>query len=140
MGWSGKNSNPLIEVVASTALYLQAVGWYWMKGKRVLLVESGRFIGGVIHRLFALEDKLTVREVRPCSPRELLRAVSEYQPDVVVMDDTQQVSYLNYLLCSLQNCAALRIVVVNANSNQVEVYYKQKVPVMNTADLFAVIQ
>ena len=111
-----------------------------MKEKRVLLVESGRFIGGVIHRLFALEDKLTVREICPKSPRELLREVNSYLPDVVVLDDTQQVNYLNYLLCSLPTCARLRIVVVNANSNQVEVYYKQQVPVMNTADLFAVIQ
>jgi chemotaxis response regulator CheB len=100
-----------------------------MEAKRVLLVESGRFIGGVIHSLFEREEKLEVREIFPEDPRALLRAVREFDPEVVVMDDTQHMEYLNHL----------RIVVVNANSNKAEVYQKQQVPVRKTADLFAVI-
>lgn len=110
-----------------------------MEAKRVLLVESGRFIGGVIHSLFAREQKLDVFEIRPDSPQALLRAVRDFEPDVVVMDDTQHYEYLNHLLCYLRKSTNLRIVVVNANSNRVELYEKQQVPVLKTADLFAML-
>ena len=110
-----------------------------MEAKRVLLVESGRFIGGVIHSLFEREEKLEVREIFPEDPRALLRAVREFDPEVVVMDDTQHMEYLNHLLHYLPKSHQLRIVVVNANSNKAEVYQKQQVPVRKTSDLFAVI-
>jgi chemotaxis response regulator CheB len=110
-----------------------------MAAKRVLLVESGRFIGGVIYSLFAREEKLNVCEITPEDPRALLRAVREFDPEVVVMDDTQHIEYLNHLLHYLPKSNNLRIVVVNSNCNKVEVYQKQQVPVLNTADLFAML-
>ena len=108
-----------------------------MEAKRVLLVESGLFIGGVIHSLFAKEEKLDVREVAPADPRSLLREVRDFDPAVVVMDDTHRVEYLDHLLRYLPKSHQLRIVVVNANSNKAEVYQKQQVPVRKTSDLFA---
>lgn len=108
-----------------------------METKRVLLVESGRFIGGVIHSLFAREEKLNVFEFSPKDPHDLLRAVHEFEPAVVVLDDTQHFEYLNHLLCYMRIRQHMRILVVNANSNKVELYEKQQVAVLKTADLFA---
>ena len=107
-----------------------------MENKRVLLIESGRFIGGIIHNLFSSHEKLTIIESRPEDGRELIRAVKEAKPAIVVLDDTLQMEYLNYLLWYMRNVSDIRIVVVNTSLNQVEIYHKQQVAVRQSADLF----
>lgn len=106
--------------------------------KRVLLIESGKFIGGVIHSLFSHYDQLTVIEAAPANERELLKAVKEHQPEIVVIDDTLK-DYLTYLLNYLPGSEDLRVIVVDANHNQVEVYQKQQIAVKQTADFFAIM-
>jgi chemotaxis response regulator CheB len=110
-----------------------------MARKRVLLIESGQFIGGVIHSLFSTHEQLTVIESSPANVRELMKAVRNTNPHIVVMDDTVSIDYLSHLLGYMQNTADLRVVVVNTNENELEVYQKQQVHVSQTADLFAVL-
>jgi chemotaxis response regulator CheB len=107
--------------------------------KRVLLIESGKFIGGVIHNLFSCQEQLIVVEASPSNERELLRAVREHQPQIVVMDDTLNVEYLLHLLQFMQDIKELRVVVVNTSSNRVEIYQKQQIVVQQTADFFAIL-
>ncbi len=109
-----------------------------MARKRVLLVESGKFIGGVISSLFISNKQIHLIEARPASPGELLRAVQESRPSIIVLDDTLH-EYLAQLLDYMQHSEGLRVVVVSADSNQVAVYEKQQYPVRQTADLFAVL-
>lgn len=88
--------------------------------------------------MFSRHEKFTIIEAKPESGQALLRAMQEHQPEIVVMDDTLQMEYLNYLLYYMRSSEDLRIVVVNTNSNRVEVYHKQQVPVKQSADFFAV--
>ena len=110
-----------------------------MTEKRVLLVESGRFIGGVIQHLFSKNDQLRVIEAAPASSRELLQAVREYSPEIVVLDDTLNCEYLAHLLRYMRGSKNLRVLVVNTNSNSVEVYQKELVDFNQTADFFAIL-
>lgn len=107
--------------------------------KRILLIESGQFIGGVIHNLFASHERLDVIEASPRSSRELMRAVRLHRPEIVVLDDTVNPTYLARLLAYMQKCPELRVVVVNTSSNQVSVYQKQCVEVSQSEDLFAML-
>lgn len=111
-----------------------------MDGKRVLLVKSGRFIGGVIEHLFANCAQLEVVEAAPSSSQDLLKTVSERSPDVVVLDDTLQASYLVHLLRFMRQSQGLRVVVVSTDSNQVEVYDKAQIDVRKTADFLSIIE
>jgi chemotaxis response regulator CheB len=110
-----------------------------MCAKRVLLIESGKFIGGVIHNLFADQEQLCVIEAAPSNSRELLRAVKTHQPEIIVLDDTVRTDYLEHLLRFMQGCEGIRVIVVNTNMNQVDVYEKQQVSVNRTADFLAVL-
>lgn len=108
--------------------------------KRVLLIESGRFIGGVIRSLFTEQDQLQVTVAAPTNSRELLKAVKKHQPEIIVLDDTVRVDYLSHLLQYMQlSSSAIRVIVLNTDSNRVEVYDKQQVCVNRTADFFAVL-
>lgn len=110
-----------------------------MPEKRILLIESGHFIGGVIHSLFAHQEHLRVFEASPENSRELLQAVQKHNPEIVVLDDTVCVSYLPILLRYMQNKDNIRVVVVQTNSNQVQLYQKQQIHVRQTADFFAIL-
>ncbi len=110
-----------------------------MAEKRVLLIESGQFIGGVIHSLFVDKDQLGVIEVAPSNSRELLRTVQEHQPEIIVLDDTVCYAFLSILLKYMQSSSGVRVVVLNTESNQVELYQKQQIPVLKTDDLFAIL-
>lgn len=110
-----------------------------MSEKRVLLIESGHFIGGVIHSLFVDHEQLTVSEAAPKSVRELLKAIEEHQPEIIVLDDTVRMDYLNQLLRYMQSSSGIRVVVVKTNCNQVDIYEKQKVNVNQTEDFFAIL-
>ncbi len=110
-----------------------------MAEKRILLIESGQFIGGVIHSLFVDRDQLSVIEVAPSNSRELLRTVLEHQPEIIVLDDTVCYAFLSILLRYMQNSNGVRVVVLNTESNQVELYQKLQIPVQKTADFFAIL-
>lgn len=110
-----------------------------MSIKRVLLVESGQFLGGVISSLFAQHEHLNLIEAFPANSTELLQAVKDHEPQIVVLDDTLNKKYLTQLLRYMRASEGLRIVVVGADSNHVEVYQKQQVPVRRTADFFALL-
>lgn len=109
-----------------------------MTEKRIMLVESGQFLGGVIHRLFEQQEQLRVIETAPPTPRALLREVAQHNPEVVVLDDTLPDGFLAQLLRYMHNSDIL-VVVVNANRNEVSVYQKQQIDVRQPADLFAVL-
>ncbi len=111
-----------------------------MTDKTVLLIESGQFIGGVIHSLFMGHNNFCVVEAAPKNHRQLLKAVQQYRPEIIVLDDTVRVEYLAHLLRFMQNSAEdIRVVVVNADSNEVELYEKQRIPVHQTEDFFAIL-
>lgn len=110
-----------------------------MDEKTVLLIESGQFIGGVIHSLFAQCDALNVIEAAPTNSHELILLVNQYRPKVVVLDDTVRADYLAHLLKYMRSSDGIRIVVVDTFSNQLEVYEKQQIPIKQTADFFAAL-
>lgn len=109
-----------------------------MARKRVLLIESGKFIGGVIGSLFLDIKQIRLIKAQPANPDELLKTVQAARPNIIVLDDTLH-EYLAQLLGYMQQSEGLRVVVVSADSNQVAVYEKQQYPVRQKADLFAVL-
>jgi chemotaxis response regulator CheB len=110
-----------------------------MSTKRVLLVESGHFLGGVISSLFSHYEHLSIIEITPANGAELVKAVKKYTPQIVVLDDTLNDDFLRRLLRYMQSTEGLRVVVVGADSNNVEVYQKEQVPLQRTADFFALL-
>ena len=111
-----------------------------MKRTRVLWVESGRLLGDVIGSLFDSSEQVDLIHAAPGSSRDLLRLVRELRPQIVALDDTLQAEYLRVLLRYMQHVDGLRVVVVRANRNQIEVYQKEQIRVQRSADFFAALQ
>ena len=109
-----------------------------MDAKKILLVESGNFIGGVIYSLLNGKEDLDVIEIEPQDVASLMKAVQHYQPETVVLEDSMQDSFLDTLLLHLRTSDGFQVVVVNTNSNEVEVYQKLHLKVKAFTDFLAV--
>jgi len=110
-----------------------------MSEKRIMLIESGKFIGGVFFNLFQQHDQLRIIEAAPANPQELLNAVESYRPHIVVLDDTVDEAFLTHLLHYMQKSGDIRVVVVNTENNRVALYQKQQINVLRSADFFAIL-
>jgi len=110
-----------------------------MPEKRVLLILSGQFLGGVISCLLQNSPHIQLIEASPAGGAELLETMREARPDIVVLDDTVKDKYLSNLLVFMQAITDLRVVVVSTESNDLNVYQKQHIQVQQSADLFAVL-
>ena len=95
-------------------------------------------MGAVIGSLLLGNEQIDLIEAQPTSDQELLQAVQAALPHIVILDDTLH-EYLARLLSYMQQSEALRVVVVSADSNRVEVYHKQGYLVHQKSDLFAVL-
>jgi hypothetical protein len=135
---ASKNTCPCSTWAPEKRRTRRTFGELLMSKKRLLLIESGRFIGGVIRSLFS-QDLFSVIETAPANSRELLLSLKKHRPEVIVLDDTVQVDYLPDLLRYMQNSDGIQVVIVNAESNQVEVYQKQQIALNHTADFFAIL-
>ncbi|MBE0695991.1 MAG: hypothetical protein IH586_03620 [Anaerolineaceae bacterium] len=93
----------------------------------------------MISSLFSNYDHLSLIESFPANGTELVNAVKEHDPQIVVLDDTLNKRYLGQLLRYMQTTVGFRVVVVGADSNHVEVYQKEQIPVYHTADFFALL-
>jgi hypothetical protein len=110
-----------------------------MSRKRILLIESGQFLGGVIHNLFAGWEQFDVISANPANWRNLVAVMRQSRPDIVVMDDTLGSNYLANLLIHMQNSEVMRIVIVHTESNQVQMYQKREITVNQTKDLISIL-
>jgi hypothetical protein len=110
-----------------------------MKTKRVLWVESGRLLGDVISSLVEENEHIALIRSAPPSSQALLAEVRAHRPHIVVLDDTLHAEFLRGLLRYMQRVEGLRVVVVDAESNCVEVYQKEQIRLRHSADFFAVL-
>jgi hypothetical protein len=109
------------------------------KMKRLLLVESGLLIGGVI--LDMLKCHCTDLEVRTLPHKnlsEIDRIMMGFLPDIVMLDDTVPSEVLIPILVLSMQYPDLKIVMICSDSNRVQVFNTQRVEVENVEDFLAV--
>ncbi len=110
-----------------------------MVTKRILLVETGQLIGGVIRDLLTSHPDYQVVGVNPSNPEEFQKAIEEKQPDVVLLDDTITIGCMASAFQILQNFPQLRIVTLCSNENRVHIYSAQHVTVTELADFYSIL-
>lgn len=111
-----------------------------MVTKRILLVETGQLIGGVIRDLLASHPDYQVIGVNPSNPDEFQKAIQEDQPDVVLMDDTITIGCMSSAFQILQEFPQLRLVILCSNENRAHVYSAQHVTVTELADFYSILE
>lgn len=108
--------------------------------KRVLIVESGLFIGGVMNDFLKNHlGKLEVRTLIPANVADIRREIKEFNPDLLIADDSSPENVLNAITqCSMQY-PNLRLVVICADTNHIQIFDMQRVEVANIEDLLAAL-
>jgi hypothetical protein len=108
--------------------------------RRALIIHSGLFVGGVIYDVLKSRcDDLEVRSISPASVAELRRAFREFRPDIIIADDTAPDEVLKAILLISLRFPSLRVVVICADSNRVQIYNMQRIEVAHLEDFLAVL-
>lgn len=108
--------------------------------KRVLIVELGQFLGGTLNELLKTHSDLVMDTVSPINSDDFRNKIHEFKPDVILMDDTIHRSELgNLLLVALEEFSDLRVMILNANQNQVHLFAQKRIAVRSSADLLSAL-
>jgi response regulator of citrate/malate metabolism len=108
--------------------------------KHLLVIESGLFIGEIINDM--LKDRCEGMEVQiliQASEAEINRVVEQFSPDIVMVDDTTPDETIKAVLLLSLRFPNLRVVVVCADSNRIQVYDPQRIEVERMEDFLAVL-
>ena len=107
--------------------------------KRVLVVHNDSPISAGVESILSHQDSLVIEGFTPANKMDLSRQIERFKPDVVVLDTSLPFSTLSRLLKLLSKCPLIRVIVLNIEDNQVQVYDKHQVWVESASDLVAII-
>lgn len=108
--------------------------------KRLLIVESGFFVGEIIHDF--LKDRCESMEVHTlfqAKVTEINRAIVDFQPDIVMVDDTSPEEVMRAIFLLTRSLPNLRVVILCADSNRVQVFDARRLEVESMEDFLAVL-
>jgi len=106
--------------------------------QRVLVATREMLLGAGIEGLLIRQKDLDLVGVTSGSGPELIKKITRLQPEVVILDETMYLESASPLLSFLNERPEVRLVIVSANDNRVQVYDKRQMQVMqssNTTDL-----
>lgn len=106
--------------------------------KKILVLEMGNFLGGVIEDLISSYSCFEVRAVAQADFDQLGEILEVFRPEVIVIDDTIRSQYLSQLLLTVGTLTNVRVVVVFPNENQIQVLEQEKISVVQATDLINV--
>lgn len=108
--------------------------------KCILASKDELLLGSIVEELLTRSNDLELIEIMGKSPAELIAAIEQNQPEVIVLchatHDTIPADYLGIL----QRFPELLIITVSTDDNYMHIYGKQKVLMTQSSDLLSVIQ
>jgi len=108
--------------------------------KRVLVVNGETILVAAIESLLAREKDLCVLTTPDLTDAEGLREISEFSPQVIILDETILSGSIAHILDLLFALPELLIMVIQLESNQVQLYEKRMLKVSRGADLTEAIR
>lgn len=103
--------------------------------RRILIVENELLLGAGIEHLLAGEADLDVMGIAGVDEANLLNEIKRSQPDIVILDRATCLINPVKLLTQLQVYPHLRVIVISADDNIVQIFEKQEVLVTRIRDL-----
>ncbi len=108
--------------------------------KRVLIIESGLFVGGVIKDILKSRPAdLEVRSLVSANILEIRRVIADYLPDVLIADDTSPDDVMNAILLHAISFPMMKLVIFCAGTNNVNIYSTQRVEIAHLSDFLSVL-
>ena len=100
-----------------------------------VMVCADSLLGAGIYELLAREGTLDVGRIDPADESALLRALTRARPDALVLDQATPLTEPARLLTLLADYPQLRIAVVSADQDSVQVFDRTRVEVAALSDL-----
>lgn len=109
------------------------------KPRRVLVCADSLLTAGV-GELLTHDQTLDIHRVVPADEAALLSEISRLQPDALVLDDNTPLTQPVSLLGRLAGCPQLRVVIINADHNSVQVFDHASVGHVAIEDLVFILR
>lgn len=93
--------------------------------RKVLVIDNNQLLSACIKSLLANEAELHVITISPENEAALIHKIWHLKPDVVILDEDSPLTSPMRLLSRLENYPKLRLIIVNAYNNWVQVYDTQ---------------
>ena len=108
--------------------------------KRVLVVINKLLFGVGLESLLSHEHDLSVKSVPYHSKKLLAEEISQYEPNVVLIDESIRMTHLPTLFDILKGFPDIRVLVVNTQENSIQVYDKQEIQITRSLDFITAIK
>ena len=103
--------------------------------RRVLIVENELLLGAGIEHLLAGETDLDVMGITRVDEVKLLEEIRFSQPEVVILDRATCLINPTKLITRLPDYPCLRVIVISANDNLMQIFERQQVLVTHVHGL-----
>jgi DNA-binding NarL/FixJ family response regulator len=107
--------------------------------KKVLVIQSDRILGGVLLSLISHRENLDVVSLSISNPIDLISEASRILPDVIILDDQGHFACHADLHELLEISPEIKIIILNSNSNHVQVISKNEIDVNHAEDFFEML-
>ncbi len=106
---------------------------------RVLIIDNDLLVGAVVQMLLAAVASLDIIGISPHAPSDLVQHIDQYQPNVIIVEETSRFVVPIKLYQLFRETPHLRIIVVSANSDMVQIYGKQEILVTDPAQFVNIV-
>lgn len=103
--------------------------------QRVLVATHEMLLGAGIESLLLRQKELDLVGITPGSSADLIKKITRLKPEIVILDEGMYLVSAKELLTFLNDWPEMRLVVVSANENRVQVYNKRQIRVTQSMDL-----
>jgi DNA-binding NarL/FixJ family response regulator len=107
---------------------------------RVLVVETGSVLGAGVQDLLSRRSTLEVVGIVPQNKADLLQMIQQFQPHIIVLDETAGLIQVHNLMDHLRDFPRLRVVAINAEDMNAQVLEKSEVPTTQVTDFLRFIE
>ena len=112
-----------------------------MDKKLILLIVSELLLQEGIENLIKTKAGMDVTSINPLTEIQLIAGIDRIQPDIVIMDTFyQNLDEGRVWMNILGNHKNFRLIIINHDTNWIQVYIKQEVRIDQSTDLFMICQ
>ena len=111
-----------------------------MKPKTILLWSREDLLSTSVEFFLAAQEEWNVVSVSGNKVATLVRNIHEINPDVVIISQERCRKNMELLMDLFLQYPELRIITLNMDDNQIEVYSKQNIMVQTASDFIAIVE
>lgn len=108
--------------------------------KRILVIRSDMLVALGIEASLLKTNDFTVEIVPGSDENAVNGKIKIFKPEVIVMDDSIPLSRISRLIEAIENLTRVRVLVVHAFDNQIDIFNKHEFTLKESSDLITAAQ